>query len=90
MIILTALSMIWVAFYYNPNDPANANSSGFIILLFALVFKRSGVSFQSIIKNLSKSVDHIIDLITYHILDSGNISLWRSQGTYLRKSSLLI
>lgn len=90
MIIFTALSMIWVAFYYNPNDPANANSSGFIILLFALMYKRSGISFQTFIKNLSKSVNTKIDLITYHILDSGNISLWRSQGAYLRKSSLLI
>ncbi len=90
MIIFTALSMIWLAFYYNPTDPANANSSGFIILLFALIFKRSGISFLSFIKNLSKSVNTKIDLITYHILDSGNISLWRSQGTYLRKSSLLV
>lgn len=90
MIIFTAMSMIWLAFYYNPTDPANANSSGFIILLFALIFKRSGISFQSIVKNISKSVNHKIDLITYRILDSGNISLWRSQETYLRKSALII
>jgi len=90
MIIFTAMSLIWVAFYYNPTDPANANSSGFIILLFALIFKRSGISFQSIVKNISKSFNHKLDLITYRILDSGNISLWRSQDTYLRKSSLLI
>lgn len=79
MIIFTALSMIWLAFYYNPGDPANSNSSGFIILLFALIYKRSGISFHAFVKNLSKSVNHKIDLITYHILDSGNISLWRSR-----------
>ncbi len=90
MIIFTALSMIWLAFYYNPGDPANSNSSGFIILLFALIYKRSGISFHALVKNLSKSVNHKIDLITYQILDSGNISLWRSQGAYLRKSSLII
>ncbi len=90
MIIFTALSMIWLAFYYNPTDPANTKSSGFIILLFSLILKSSGISFQTLVKNLSKSVNHNIDLITYHILDSENISLWRSQSTYLQKSSLLI
>lgn len=90
MIIFTALSMIWLAFYYNPTDPSNANSSGFIILLFALILKRSGTSFQSLVRNLSKSINHKLDLVTSHILDSENISLWRSQSTYLRKSSLLI
>jgi hypothetical protein len=90
MIIFTALSAIWLAFYFNPNDPSNSKSSGFIILLFALVFKKSGISFSSIIKNISKSLNHKIDLITYHILDSYNISLWRSRGTYLKTSALLI
>jgi hypothetical protein len=90
MIVLTAMSAIWLAFYYNPNDPTNSNSSGFIIVLFALVFKKSAVSFQSFIKNLSRTINHKIDLITYHILDSENIFLWRSKETYLRTSSLLI
>ncbi|MCI0449090.1 MAG: hypothetical protein L0Y79_04790 [Chlorobi bacterium] len=90
MIIFTALSAIWLAFYFNPSDPSNSKSSGFIILLFALVFKKSGISFSSLVKNISKSLNHKIDLITYHILDSYNISLWRSRGTYLRTSALLI
>ena len=90
MIIFTALSAIWLAFYYNPNDPANSNSSGFIILLFALVFKKSGISFNTLIRNISKSLNHKIDLITYHILDSSNLSLWRSRETYLKTSALLI
>ncbi len=90
MIIFTAMSMIWLAFFYNPNDPANSNSSGFIILLFALIYKRSGISFHSLIKYLSRSVSTKIDFMTYSILDSANISLWRSNYTYLRTSSLLI
>ncbi|MCC6865351.1 MAG: hypothetical protein IT280_04245 [Ignavibacteria bacterium] len=90
MIIFTAISMIWLAFYYNPADPANSNSSGFIILLFALIFKRSGISFCLFVKNLSKSVDHKIELITFRILDSLNISLWRSHRSYLQKSALII
>jgi hypothetical protein len=90
MIVLTAMSAIWLAFYYNPNDPANSNSSGFIIVLFAVLFKKSAVSFHSFIKNLSKSINHKVDLITYHILDSENIFLWRSRETYLKTSALLI
>jgi hypothetical protein len=90
MIVLTALSAIWLAFYYNPNDPTNSNSSGFIIALFAMLYKKSAVSFHSFIKNLSRSINHKIDLISYHILDSENIFLWRSKETYLKTSSLLI
>jgi hypothetical protein len=90
ILIFGALSAIWLAFYYNPNDPTNSNSSGFIILLFALVFKKSGISFHSLVKNISKSLNHKIDLITYHILDSENIFLWRSRETYLKTSSLLV
>lgn len=90
MIVLTALSAIWLAFYYNPNDPTNSNSSGFIIILFSLLYKKSAVRFHSFVKQLSRSINHKVDLITYHILDSGNIFLWRSQNTYLRTSSLLI
>lgn len=90
MIIFTALSAIWLAFFYNPNDPSNSNSSGFIILLFALIFKRSRVSFHNFFKNLSRSVNHKLDLLTSHILDSDNISLWRSRETYLRTSALLV
>ncbi len=90
MIVFTALSAIWLAFYYNPNDPTNSNSSGFIILLFALVYKRSKVSIYSFVKNLSRSLNHKIDLLAHHILDSDNISLWRSRETYLRTSSLLV
>jgi hypothetical protein len=90
MIIFTAMSAIWLAFYYNPNDPTNSNSSGFIILLFALIFKKSKVSFHSCVKHLSKWVNHKADLISYHILDSGNIFLWHSRETYLKTSALLI
>ena len=90
MIIITALSVIWLAFFYNPNDPANSRSSGFIILLFTLVYKKSKVSFHLFVKNLSRFINHKLDLLTLHILDSGNISLWRSKDTYLRTSSILI
>jgi len=90
MIIFTALSAIWLAFYYNPNDPSNANSSGFIILLFTLVFKKSKISIHSFAKHFSKFIDHSADLISYHILDSGNIFLWRSGETYLKTRALLI
>lgn len=90
LLVFTALSAIWLAFYFNPADPTNSKSSGFIILLFALVYKKSAVSFHSFIKNASKSINHKVDLMTYHTLDSENISLWRSRETYLRTSTLLV
>jgi hypothetical protein len=90
MIIFTAMSMIWLAFFYNPNDPANSYSSGFIILLFALIYKRSGISIHSLIKYMSDSISNKPEMMTYSILDSANISLWRSKNTYLKTSALLI
>ncbi len=90
MIVFTALSVIWLAFYYNPNDPTNSNSPGFIILLFALVYKRSKFSIYTFVRNISKMINHKLDLLTLHILDSDNISLWRSRETYLRTSALLV
>lgn len=90
ILVLTALSAIWLAFYYNPNDPTNSNSSGFIIMMFALLYKKSAITFHSAIRKLSQFISHKVDVITYNILDSGNIFLWRSNNTYLRTSSLLI
>lgn len=90
MIVFTALSVIWLAFFYNPNDPTNSKSSGFLILLFALVLKHSSVSIHTIIKNLTGALTSTPDKIAFNILDSDNISLWRSRDTYLRTSALLI
>jgi len=90
MIVFTALSVIWLAFFYNPNDPTNSKSSGFLILLFALVLKHSSVSIHTVIKNLAGALTNTPDKIAFNILDSENISLWRSRDTYLRTSALLI
>jgi hypothetical protein len=90
MIVLTSVSMIWIAFFYNPTDPANTKSSSFLIILMALILKRSGISFHNIIEHLSKMLNHLAEKITYRILDYSNIALWRTQNSYLKSSSLLI
>ena len=90
IIILTALSAVWLAFFFDPTDPTSSISFSLIISLLAKSFRKIDYSIHSVTKNIDKNLNQIKNLVAHHILDSGNIFLWRSQETYFRTSSLLI
>lgn len=90
MIILTAISAIWLAFYFNPTDPTNSNSSSGIVKLLSNLFKKIDVSLHAFFLNLGKINCHLNNLKSNLVLDSENIFLWLSGKTYLKTSALLI
>jgi len=90
MIVLTAISAIWLAFYFNPTDPANSNSSSSIIKRLSRLFKKLDASLHTFFQNIGKINCHLSNLKSFLVLDSENIFLWRSRKTYLRTSALLI
>jgi len=90
MIVLTAISAIWLAFYFNPTDPANSNSSSSLIKRLSCLFKKLDASLHTFFRNIGKINCHLSNLKSFLVLDSENIFLWRSRKTYLRTSALLI
>ncbi len=90
MIAITALSAIWLAFYFNPTDPTNSNSSSGVIKLLTNLFKKLNTILHSIF-NITEKINYgFNNLLSLLALDSENIFLWRSKKTYLRTSSILI
>lgn len=90
MITITALSAIWLAFYFNPTDPTNSNSSSGVIKLLSNLFKKLNTilhSFFNITEKINYKLNNLLSLL---VLDSENIFLWRSKKTYLRTSAILI
>jgi hypothetical protein len=90
MIMLSVFSAMLLAFYYDPSDPTYTFKSGCIILLSALSVRHSYKNLMSTLRFYSKNTVHTISCLSFSILDSKNISLWRSQLSYLRTSSLRI
>lgn len=90
IIIISAISAVWLAFFFDPTDPTSSISFSLMIALLAKSFRKLDFSIHSLTRNIEKGLKQLISLVAHHILDSGNIFLWRSQETYFRTSSLLI
>lgn len=90
IIIISALSAVWLAFFFDPTDPTSSISFSLLMTLVAKSFRKLDFSIHSLYRNLAKNLNQIRNLMFHQILDSGNIFLWRSQETYFRTSSLLI
>lgn len=81
LIFLSALSAVWLAFFYDPIDPANLSSPSRILAFFSRIFEKIEHSFCSFIFGIDY-VDTIHELSLHNILNS--------QDTYLKTSALLI
>ena len=90
IIIISALSAVWLAFFFDPTDPTSSISFSLLMTIIAKSFRKLDFSIHSLYRNLAKNLNQIRNLMSHQILDSGNIFLWRSQETYSRTSSLLI
>ena len=90
IIIISAISAVWLAFFFDPTDPTSSISFSLLMTIVAKSFRKLDFSIRSLFSNLAKNLNQILDLIINQILDTGNIFLWRSQETYFRTSSLLI
>ncbi|MGH2575834.1 MAG: hypothetical protein ACRDFC_09070 [Ignavibacteria bacterium] len=90
LIFLSVISVIWLAFFFNPVDPANSNSPSRFISLLSKFFRKIESSISKLFHNNGKPTSHIYIIKPYQLIDSNNIFLWRTQETYLKTSALLI
>jgi len=90
LIILSAISVIWFAFFFDPMDPTNSKSPSRIIMLISKGFRKIGFSLNHLISNIGKISSHFIVLLENLISETENIFLWRTRLAYLKASSLLI
>jgi len=88
MILFSVISALLLAFYYNPSDPTF--KTGFIIPLTVLSIWHSYKILISLLQFFSKKIVRFSGTFSYNTPASINKSLWLSQQTYLRTSSLRI
>jgi hypothetical protein len=90
LIILSAITVIWFAFFFDPMDPTGSKSPSRLIQLISKGFKKIGFTLSHLIGTISKIVTHFIVLFENLIPETENIFLWRTRLAYLKASLLLI
>jgi hypothetical protein len=85
LIFLSVISAVWMAFFYNPTDPANLNSPSRLLSLFSKIFEKIEHTLSNFFYRYAMPVP-----VPCRILSTDNIFLWRTQSAYLKSSSLLI
>lgn len=90
LIILSALSVILLAFFFDPMDPTHTDSPSRKISRLANFFRKMQFNLHRFYFNFGKVYKHLRNSTSYLIPDSNNIFLWRTQDTYLKTSAILI
>jgi len=90
IIIISAISLIWFAFFFDPMDPTNSKSPSRLIQLISKVFRMIGFALNYLIGKISKITAHFIVLLENLISETENIFLRCTRLVYLKASSLLI
>jgi hypothetical protein len=90
IIILSALSVILLAFFFDPMDPTYSDSLSEKISRLAKFFRKIQSNLSSFFLPFGKIYKHLCSCISFMIPDSNNIFLWRTQDTYLKTSAILI
>ncbi len=90
IIVISALSAVWLAFFFDPVDPTNSKSPSNLITQFSRYFRKLESSLFSLCQTSEKLYNqfcfHVSNLLNF--ID--NLFLWRSQETYLKTSAILI
>jgi hypothetical protein len=90
LIVISALSAVWLAFFFDPVDPTNSKSPSNLIIQFSKYFRKLESSLFSLIQTSEKFFNqtsfHVSDLFNY--ID--NVFLWHTQETYLKTSAIRI
>ena len=92
LIFLSVISAVWMAFFYDPTDPANLNSPSSRLggTLFSKIFEKIEHSLCNFIYYFGAAVPAVQYIKSYRNLSSDNVLLWRTQNAYLKTSALLI
>ena len=90
LIIVTALSMIWLAFFFDPLDPDYSKSVSRLILLCSKIFKRIEKSVEYFSQGQGKIASQNYYFKTRLSLGLEGTFLWNTHKTYLKTSAILI
>ncbi len=90
LIVLSAFSMIWLAFFFDPMDPTNSKSPSRLILLVSRFFRKVEYFLLNCIVSSGKSLKQFYTDISGFLSFTDNILLNRTQYAYLKNSSFLI
>ncbi len=90
LIVISAFSMIWLAFFFDPMDPTNSKSPSRLILIISKIFHKIGKIFTDAAGSVGKSLKDFLSHISICLAFTDNILLDRTQSAYLKTSSLLI
>jgi len=92
VIFISVLSAVWMAFFYDPTDPANLSSTSRRMSLLSRFFRKIDESLGHILNYFGHILpaDQFWHLKPCRDARTDNIMSKHSQHTYLRLSSLLI
>lgn len=90
LIVLSAFSIIWLAFFFDPMDPTNSRSPSRLIQLVSRVFYKIERILLNTFDSFSRYLNDYLKQISVHLFYADNILLSRTQFAYLNASSLLI
>lgn len=90
LIIFSAFSVIWLAFFFDPMDPTNSKSPSRLIQTVSKIFHKIGNIFTDTADSIGKSLKNYSLQISNFFSFADNILLNRTQFAYLKTSSLLI
>ena len=89
LILFSAISLIWLAFFFDPMDPYYTKSPSGIILRLNKIFKKFSYFIVDLFHSFSLLFSNLL-IISPLIPDSNNITLCQTNRAYLKKSSFLI
>ena len=89
LIFVTALSMIWLAFFFDPLDPDYSKSSSRFFFLISNIYRKLETTLDFLSQGVKNTPQNFY-FKTHRFPDIDNIFLWCSQNTYLRTSAILI
>jgi hypothetical protein len=90
LILLSAFSMIWIAFFFDPMDPTNSKSPSRLIQIISKIFRRIEKIFNAASASVGNSLEYFRSQISKRLSFVDNILLNRTQFAYLKTSTLLI
>lgn len=90
LIIFSVISVIWLAFFFDPMDPTNSKSPSRLVNLLSKTFRKIELSVYRLVCSFGKALSIIITQLTDFVSSFENIFLPRTRLAYLKTSSLLI
>ncbi len=90
LIVLSAFSAIWLAFFFDPMDPTNSKSPSRLVQLVSRIFHKIEKTSVDIMNSCCRYYNECLRILSGKLGFADNVLLNRTQFAYLGSSSLLI